>query len=263
MNDLAISYDEAGRRDEALKLRELVLTLRRKVIGPEHPDTFVAMENLATSYAEAGRQQEAISLLAQVCELNPKNTEAALTLATFQTWFGQDTDYEASRHRLVQQANGTDRADTAERAAMAASLRPSSDATLMANALHLAQLAGELGKSSSALPRYQLCLALAEYRNGQYSAAERSIDAAELTIGDHDDIQGIARMFHALTLFRQNRTEEARKMFSQAETKMPPLPKDESKPIAEGRALDHDLLIWWISYKEAKSVLNEPAAGKP
>ena len=50
MNNLAISYAEAGRRDEALKLREQVLALSRKVNGPEHPATLKAMNNLAISY---------------------------------------------------------------------------------------------------------------------------------------------------------------------------------------------------------------------
>jgi hypothetical protein len=70
-------------------------------------------------------------------------------------------------------------------------------------------------------------------------------------------------MFHAMTLFRQNRVEEARKLFSQAEAQMPPLPQDENKPIVDGRTFDHDLLIWWMSYKEAKSVLNVPVSAKP
>jgi hypothetical protein len=113
----------------------------------------------------------------------------------------------------------------------------------------------ELGKGSSALPWYQLTLGLAEYRNGQYSAAERSLTIAEQTVGDHDDIQGIAHMFHAMTIFRQGRVEEARKLFSQAAAQVPPLPKDESKPIVDGRTFDHDLLIWWMSYKEAKALL--------
>ena len=51
MGNLAISYFAAGRRDEALKLREEVLALSRKVNGPEHPDTLGAMNNLAISYA--------------------------------------------------------------------------------------------------------------------------------------------------------------------------------------------------------------------
>ena len=134
---------------------------------------------------------------------------------------------------------------------------------LMTNALHLAERAVELGKGSSALPWYQLSLGLAEYRNGQYPAAEKSITIAEQTLGDHDDIQGIAHMFHALALFRQDRAEEARKIFSQAEAQMPPLPKDESKPVVDGRPFDHDLLIWWMAYKEAKAMLYEPVAAKP
>jgi tetratricopeptide (TPR) repeat protein len=260
MNDLAVSYDEAGRRDEALKLREEVLALRRKVLRPDHPETLLAMLNLATSYAEAGRQQEAISLLVKACEADPKFNDDLLTLAAWQTWFGLDADYEATCRRLIQQAEGANQAGTAERAAKAACLRPSTDATLLTNALNLAQRAVELGKTNSSLPQYQLSLGVAEYRNGQFAAAEKSITTAEQTVGNHDEIQGIAHFFHAMTLFRQNRVEEARKLFSQAEAQMPPLPKDESKPIAEGRTMDHDLLIWWLAYKEAKSVLNEPAS---
>jgi eukaryotic-like serine/threonine-protein kinase len=263
MHNLAICYDEIGRRNEALTLRENVLALRRKVLGPEHPDTLAAMQYLANSYDEAGRSTEAIALLAKVCELNPKDTDASLTLATWQTWFGRDADYEATRRRLVQQAEGTDQAGKAERAAKAACLRPSTDSALLTNALHLAQRAVEIGKGTLLLPWYQLSLGLAEYRNGQYAAAERSIMESEQTVGDHDDIQGIAHMFHVMTLYRQNRAEEARKLFSQAEAQMPPLPKDESKPIVDGRAFDHDLLIWWLSFKEARSVLNEPAGNQP
>ncbi|HEV7924512.1 MAG TPA: tetratricopeptide repeat protein [Verrucomicrobiae bacterium] len=255
MHNLAISYDEAGRRDEALKLREEALALRRKVNGQEHPETLDDMEYLGISYAEAGRSSEAIALQAKVCEVNPKNTDASLTLATWQTWFGLDADYESTRHRLVQKAERTTVPGTAERAAKAAILRPSTETDLLTNALHLAQQAVELGKGSSALPWYQLTLGLAEYRNGQYSAAERSLTIAEQTVGDHDDIQGIAHMFHAMTIFRQGRVEEARKLFSQAAAQVPSLPKDESKPIVDGRTFDHDLLIWWMSYKEAKALL--------
>jgi serine/threonine protein kinase len=260
MSDLATSYDESARRDEALKLREEALPLFRKVLGPENPYTLQAMNDLASSYAEAGRHQEAIALLAKACEADPKDTDGSLTLATWQTWFSHDADYEATRRRLVQQAEGTDQAGTAERAAKAASLRPSTDAVLLTNALHLAQRAVELGTNSSSLPWYQLSLGLAEYRNGQFAAAERSIVVAEQTVGDQDEIQGIAHMFHAMSLFRQNRPEEARKLFTQAETQMLPLPKDENKPSVDGRTLDHDLLIWWLAYKEAKSMLSESAA---
>jgi serine/threonine protein kinase/tetratricopeptide (TPR) repeat protein len=260
--NLALSYDETGRRDEALKLREQVLALFRKVSGPGHPQTVRIMEDLAISYGSAGRRREALTVLAQACEIDPKNSNASLALATWQTWFSQDADYEATRRRLVQQAEGTAQADPAERAAEAACLRPSDDAALMANALNLAQRAVELGKSSLSLPWYQLSLGLAEYRNGQYAAAERSMAVAEQTAGDRERLLGIAHMFHAMTVFRQDRPDEARKLFSQAEAQMPSLPKDETKPIVDGRSLDDDLLVWWLSYKEAKSMLGESASVK-
>ncbi len=255
MHNLAISYDEVGRRDEALKLREQVLALSRKVNGPDHPDTLEKMEYLAISYVEAGRSTEALALLAKECELDPKNTEASLTLAAWQIWFGHDADFEATRHRLVQQAEGTDQPDTAECAATAACLRPANDAAIMTNALQLAQRAVELGHGSSSLPGYQLSLGLAQYRIGQFSAAEQSIVLAEQTMGNQDDLQGIAHLFHAMTLFRQERPDEARRLFSQAEAQMPPLPKDEGKPSVDGRHLSHNVLIWWLAYKEAKSLI--------
>ena len=62
----------AGRRDEALKLMEEVLTLRRKVLGPEHPETLEAMSNLANSYGEAGRRDEALKLREEVLTLSRK-----------------------------------------------------------------------------------------------------------------------------------------------------------------------------------------------
>ncbi|HEV2209895.1 MAG TPA: serine/threonine-protein kinase [Verrucomicrobiae bacterium] len=259
MSALAFAYEDAGRRVEALKLRGDILAMDRKVLGPEHPDTIDAMQNLANSLAETGRSGEAITLLAQFCELAPRNTDASLTLATWQTWFGQDSAYEATRRRLVQAAEGTDQAGTAERAAKAACLRPCKDAALLTNALSLAQHAVELGKGTTLLPWYQLTLGLAEYRNGQYSNAEQSITIAEQTAGD-DEVQGIAHMFHAMTVYRQNRPAEARKILMQAEAQMPSLPRDQSKPVVEGRDFDHDVLIWWMSYKEAKALLEGPAA---
>jgi tetratricopeptide (TPR) repeat protein len=255
MNNLAISYDEVGRREEALKLREQALALYRKVRGPDHLDTIWVMKQLAISYQEAGRWDEAMALLEKAVPGDPTDTDYSLTLATWQTWFGRDADYEATRHLLVRQAEGTSQAGTAERAVKAASLRPSTDAALLTNMLQLAQRAVELGKTNSLLPWYRLSLGFAEYRNGQYAAAERSIALAEQTIGNHDDIQGIAHMFHVMALLRQNRAAEARNLFDEAKAQMPPLPKDERKPAVDGRPFDHDVLIWWLSYKEARDLI--------
>jgi hypothetical protein len=70
MNDLADSYAHAGRTQEALKLREETLKLRKAKLGPGHPDTLASMNNLAVSYAVAGRIQEAIKLTEETLKLN-------------------------------------------------------------------------------------------------------------------------------------------------------------------------------------------------
>ncbi len=268
MNNLADSYDAAGRHNEALKLREQVLALREKVLGPENPDTLNEMDNLADAYFAVGRNQEAMTYLEQYSKSNPKDTLESLKLATWQTWFGQDAAYKATCRRLIHEAEGTDQAYTADEAAKAVCIRPSTDAALLAQALSVARNGVELGKTNPGLPWNQLSLGMAEYRNGQYPAAEQTLTIAEQTAGDDHAIavdyqhplQGIARMFRAMSLFRQDKPEEARKLFSQAEAQMPPLPKDESKPFADGRPAYHDDLIFWLAYKETKALIEGPSA---
>jgi tetratricopeptide (TPR) repeat protein len=258
MNNLANSYEAAGRRDEALKLREERLALCRKVLGPKHPDTLTAVDSLANSYFAVGRKEEAIALLANDWEAVPNDAGASLSLAIAQLWFGQETNYEATRRRVVQLAEGTDQAGTAERAAKVYCLRPSSSAALLAKALKLANQAMELGKEDSGLQWRQLTLGLAEYRNSQYALAERTMSAVEETDGDHDgpdDSRETARLFRAMSLFKQDKLEEARKVFSQAEAIMPPLPKDENRPIIEGKSFGRDWIVMWLAYKEAKELM--------
>ena len=65
-HNLALSYSDAGRVQEALDLREQVLADHERLLGPHHPDTLTARHNLASSYSAAGRVQEALDLREQV-----------------------------------------------------------------------------------------------------------------------------------------------------------------------------------------------------
>ncbi len=82
MHNLALSYAAAGRWDEAIKLQEEVLLLRRKD-DPEHPVTLKAMANLVAFYADAGRSAEALKLGEEVLALSRKvlGSEHPQTLA--------------------------------------------------------------------------------------------------------------------------------------------------------------------------------------
>jgi tetratricopeptide (TPR) repeat protein len=78
MNNLAASYATAGRIQEATKLNEETLRLRKAKLGSDHPDTLQSMNNLAVSYAALGRYAEALKLCRQTTDLweNQKRTDA-------------------------------------------------------------------------------------------------------------------------------------------------------------------------------------------
>jgi hypothetical protein len=129
---------------------------------------------------------------------------------------------------------------------------------MLAKALDLARRGVELGNDNPLLSYYQIGLGIAEYRNRQYADAERNLALGEKTIGDAPEMMGTARLFRAMSLFQHHQPDEARRLFSQVEATMPPIPADERKPHVPGRADASSLIEWWLAYKEAKALLAEP-----
>ncbi len=82
---------------------------------------------LANAYQKAGRAREAVPDLAKVSAANPQDTLLYLKVAALQAWFGQEKELAATRDRILTFAKGTNDEWTAERAAKACSLLPSSD----------------------------------------------------------------------------------------------------------------------------------------
>jgi hypothetical protein len=62
MTRLANSYDDLGRHNEALKLNEETVALKKLKLGEDHPDTLGSMNNLALSYRRLGRIADALKL---------------------------------------------------------------------------------------------------------------------------------------------------------------------------------------------------------
>lgn len=60
--NLAATYYELGRLEEAKKLQVHVLETSERTIGQEHPSTLTHKSNLAMSYAKRGQWQEAEKL---------------------------------------------------------------------------------------------------------------------------------------------------------------------------------------------------------
>ena len=77
-----------------------------------------------------------------------------------------------------------------------------------------------------------LALGMAEYRSGNDAAADRALLAAAKAGPNNPQVTGISAFFRAMSLFRQGKKDEARKLAIAAAAKMKPLPADEQNPLA-------------------------------
>jgi serine/threonine protein kinase len=105
------------------------------------------------------------------------------------------------------------------------------------------------------LPFFQLAHGMAEYRSGNYVAAEHALRAAAQTGPNMAIVTNIAAFYRAMSLFRQGKEDEARKLAIEAAAKMKPLPKDENNPLSGNAAGAFDLIYSWLAYKEAKALI--------
>ena len=133
------------------------------------------LTKLATAYQSAGRTREAILPLAQASAANPKDTILSLKVAALQAWFGQEKELADTRQRILAFAKDTNEAMTAERAAKACSILPSTDKAELDAALALARAAVKLGNGGE---WNLMALGMAEYRSGNDVAAEEALLAA-------------------------------------------------------------------------------------
>ena len=117
----------------------------------------------------------------------------------------------------------------------------------------------KLGKGHAYLNYFQMALGMAEYRSGNDAAAEKALLAAANMDKRNLQVSGTSAFYRAMSLFRQGKEAEARRLATEAVSKMKPLPADEKNPLTGG-ASNHDDLILWMAYKEAKVLLKLEAA---
>jgi WD40 repeat protein/tetratricopeptide (TPR) repeat protein len=208
----------------------------------------------ALTLQAAGRLREAVPYLATLSAADPKETVLSLKVATLQAWFGQDKEFAATRKRILAFAKDTDNESTAERAARACSILPSADKAELEAVLTVARAGVQARKTERTL----LALGMAEYRSGDYAAADTTLLAAAEAGKDIDWLTGLSAFYRAMSLFRLGKRDEARAVAAAAAAKMKPLPKDESNPLTNGANRDH--LILWLACKEAKALIQfEPS----
>ena len=106
-----------------------------------------------------------------------------------------------------------------------------------------------------------MTLGMAEYRGGNYAAAEEALLAAAKANPNNASATGIAAFYRAMSLHRQGKRDEARQLARAAAAKMKPLPRDENNPPADDAYWDD--LILWLAYKEANALIRFDATPPP
>jgi WD40 repeat protein/predicted Ser/Thr protein kinase len=226
----------------------------RKLVTDQRADVAV-LTKFATACQSAGRTREAIGHLARASAANPNDTVLSLKVAAYQAWFGQEKELAATRQRILAFAKDTTEAFTAERAAKACSILPSTDEAELAAALALGRSSVKLGSRVDSWNL--LALGMSEYRNGNSAPAENALlaaaEAAQNVPQYAPQVTGISSFFRAMSLFRLGKKDDARELAIAAATKMKPLPADEQNPLPLHET-ENDLIVW-LAYKEAKATI--------
>ncbi len=220
----------------------------------KEPESTALAVDLFAAYQLAGRTREAIPYLAKAASGDPKATLLSLKVAALQAWFGQEKELAATRKRLLAFAKNVDEPDAAEQAAKACSILPATDKAELAAAVAIAHKGVELDKGGEWREWRLLALGMAEYRSGNDSAASEALLAAANARANNPIVTGISAFFRAMSLFRQGKKDEARKVAIAAASAMKPLPADEENPLL-GDATHEDLILW-LAYKEAKAMIH-------
>ena len=173
-------------------------------------------------------------------------------VAALQAWFGQEKELSSTCENLLSLAKDTQDPTVADKAARCCCLRQA-DPKRCAAALVLARRAVEHGKGYEWLAYFEMALGMAEYRSGHFAAADAALIAAMKEPGKYNTLSSTSAFYRAMGLFRQGKTDLARKLATEAAAKIKPLPVDEQKPLLGGG--DENDLIMWLAYKEAKAMI--------
>jgi WD40 repeat protein/tetratricopeptide (TPR) repeat protein len=225
------------------------------------PETLLAWKNEGLAFLADGRTAEGLSILAAASASDPTDTLLMISVAALQAWFGKDAELAVTCRSALEYARSSTDPITAERAAKICSLRPSDDRTQRAAMLDLARTAVKLGKDHGYLPYFQMALGMAEYRSGNNTAAEEALRAAANAGRGHPHISSTSAFYLAMSLFRQGKEAEARRLATDAASRMRPLPADENHPLTDRASADD--LILWMAFKEAKALIPFGAAPAP
>jgi tetratricopeptide (TPR) repeat protein len=245
----------APQMPEAFK-QALALVRAGKLLEAEQPinrllnetnDSGLSTAELLTARAflraENGRFKLAADDLQQVIGIDPSEHESWFFLTPLLIQTGQMEDYrDHCRGMLLHFAETTNGA-VAERTAKCCLLMPSAvSPSDLDSAAKVAQKAVALAKKDQLIPWRRMTLALAEYRQGKFAGALKTIELAQKEVtqtryAGHDECHADTWFIAAMAHYQLKHSDEARAAFAHGrvivQTRLPSL-------------TNHDLSFGWV-----------------
>ncbi|KAM7210480.1 hypothetical protein V8F06_014131, partial [Rhypophila decipiens] len=102
--NLASTYRNQGRWDDAEKLEVQVMETSKTKLWADHPDTLTSMNNLAFTWKGQGRLKEALDLMKECCflltrKLGPEHPYTISSIAASRVW-QQEQDSQHVRNDM-------------------------------------------------------------------------------------------------------------------------------------------------------------------
>ena len=197
---LALFYEGRGDYAKAEAVYKRTLQLVEKILGPDHPDLAVALNNLGDLYTKLGKFSAAESLLERALEIDEKNLgpehlEVAATLNNlamvyfYQFEFAQAEELLKRALRIQEEADHPDRSHTLNNLAEVYRFqgRSAEVALLLQEALDIAEK--NLGPDHAHVAVFINNLALLRHQQGNLQEAEvlykRSVVITEQALGSN------------------------------------------------------------------------------
>jgi tetratricopeptide (TPR) repeat protein len=230
MYNLANSYFDAGREDEALKLQE---------------------------HTKPGASDRALATLRQMVAANPDDTDRAKNLATVYLWLGQTNEHQAICRRLLDLAANSRDPTSHERAAKAYLLQAHPEPEMLKQAVASGRQALQLAATNDGNRAWFLVAdAMAAVRDGKPAESESFLDEVLKVPGDHRNRRSLALAYRTLARAHLGRTEEARADLAELEKLLHAFPAPPAlSPILIPQP---DFLAACLAREEAEALLNLP-----
>ena len=191
---LSMVLDDQGQDDESMKLAQTVLEKRLALLGPDHPQTAIAMVNVAVGFSQWNRPADALPLYQRALAIYERTFGIHHPLYAHTLFNIADAEMNLGRYH--------DAREHAERALALVDAELGDNHALIASAEHVLGLVADLeGKHAEAEAHQERALALTEkFRGPNNSFVARYATSLGLAV----DAEGQHQ--RALALFRRARS---------------------------------------------------------